>query len=105
MISFPRDIRYATVTFNQIVLSTPEADRVVTRSLVEVYFKLYRASQGVPHRANSTKLPMKSFRWTGFTSRCAAVRLLAPFLVLHCVFMAFLPPTLVLGFPISSIVV
>ena len=37
---------YAAITFNQIVLSTSDADRAVARSLIEVYFKLFREVVG-----------------------------------------------------------
>ena len=33
---------YATITFNQIVLSTSEADRSAARTLMDVYFQLFR---------------------------------------------------------------
>lgn len=40
---------YAAITFNQIVLSTSDADRAVARSLIEVYFKLFREVVGEQH--------------------------------------------------------
>ena len=33
---------YAAITFNQIVLSTSEADRSAARTLIDVYFQLFR---------------------------------------------------------------
>ena len=33
---------YAAITFNQIVLSTSEADRGAVRTLIDVYFQLFR---------------------------------------------------------------
>jgi len=33
---------YAAITFNQIVLSTSEADRGAARTLIDVYFQLFR---------------------------------------------------------------
>jgi len=33
---------YAAITFNQIVLSTSEADRGTARALIDVYFQLFR---------------------------------------------------------------
>ncbi|KAH9952381.1 CBF/Mak21 family-domain-containing protein [Russula dissimulans] len=45
---------YATVTFNQIVLSTSEADRSAARTLMDVYFQLFRevVSQREPEPAD-----------------------------------------------------
>lgn len=37
---------YATITFNQIVLSTSEADRAAARMLMDVYFQLFREVVG-----------------------------------------------------------
>lgn len=47
---------YAAITFNQIVLSTSDADRAVARSLIEVYFKLFREVVGEqdPERVDDT---------------------------------------------------
>ncbi|KAN0134591.1 CBF/Mak21 family domain containing protein [Lactarius tabidus] len=48
---------YAAITFNQIVLSTSDADRAVARSLIEVYFKLFRevvGEQGPEHADDAT---------------------------------------------------
>jgi ribosome biogenesis protein MAK21 len=48
---------YAAITFNQIVLSTSDADRAVARSLIEVYFKLFRevvGEQGPEHVDDAT---------------------------------------------------
>jgi ribosome biogenesis protein MAK21 len=33
---------YATITFNQVILSTSEADRAAARTLMGVYFQLFR---------------------------------------------------------------
>jgi ribosome biogenesis protein MAK21 len=33
---------YATVTFSQVILSTSEADRAAARTLMDVYFQLFR---------------------------------------------------------------
>ncbi|KAH8990280.1 CBF-domain-containing protein [Lactarius akahatsu] len=37
---------YAAVTFNQIILSTSDADRAAARMLIDVYFKLFREIVG-----------------------------------------------------------
>jgi ribosome biogenesis protein MAK21 len=37
---------YATITFNQIVLSTSEADRAAARMLIDTYFQLFREVVG-----------------------------------------------------------
>ncbi|KAI0256819.1 CBF/Mak21 family-domain-containing protein [Lactifluus subvellereus] len=37
---------YATITFNQIVLSTSEVDRTAARTLIDVYFQLFREVVG-----------------------------------------------------------
>ncbi|KAI9463219.1 CBF/Mak21 family-domain-containing protein [Lactarius psammicola] len=37
---------YAAITFNQIILSTSDADRAVARTLIDVYFKLFREIVG-----------------------------------------------------------
>jgi ribosome biogenesis protein MAK21 len=37
---------YATITFNQIVLSTSEADRGAAHTLIDVYFQLFREVVG-----------------------------------------------------------
>jgi ribosome biogenesis protein MAK21 len=40
---------YAAITFNQIVLSSSDADRAVARTLIDVYFKLFREVVGEQH--------------------------------------------------------
>lgn len=40
---------YAAITFNQIVLSTSDADRAVARALIDIYFKLFREIVGERH--------------------------------------------------------
>ena len=40
---------YAAITFNQITLSTSDADRAVARALIDVYFKLFREIVGERH--------------------------------------------------------
>ena len=37
---------YAAITFNQIVLSSSDADRAVARTLIDIYFKLFREVVG-----------------------------------------------------------
>src|SRR6266404_7186058 len=37
---------YAAITFNQIVLSTSDVDRAVARTLIDIYFKLFREIVG-----------------------------------------------------------
>jgi ribosome biogenesis protein MAK21 len=40
---------YGAITFNQIVLSTSEADRAVARTLIDIHFKLFREIVGERH--------------------------------------------------------
>ena len=40
---------YAAITFNQIVLSTSDADRAVARTLIDIYFKLFPEIVGERH--------------------------------------------------------
>ena len=50
---------YAAITFNQIVFSSSDAERAVARTLIEVYFKLFRevVSEQHPEPADDVTSP------------------------------------------------